>query len=170
MPSDHQSEPDELDDVEFLRRGLELGEGFQLYVVAADSLDAREELICRLAESPGLNVEIVRGDVRGGKTLVGTMVDAFQRLGDANGRTVVVLSDVDELAMDDPRLLGRFNEERNEFIRGAAGAVVVVAGSKLVDSMRRAAPDAWSVRAADLALGVDSAPPFTVLAAGRFYR
>ncbi len=157
MASDHPFEPAELDDVEFLRRGLELGEGFQLYVVAADSLDAREQLIGRLAQSPGLSVEIVRGDVLGGNTLAGAVVDAFRRLGDANRRPVVVLSDVDELAMDDPRLLGRFNEERNEFIRGAPGAVVVVAGSKLVDAMRKAAPDTWSVRAADLALGVDSA-------------
>ncbi len=144
------SAPDELNDAEFLRRGLELGDGFQLYIASADSLDTREDLVKRLKESPELDVGVVRGTSLQEKTLAGSIVDTFDRRSSAKGRPVVVVTDIDEQVLDDPRILARLNEQRNELIRGADGAIVVVAGSKLVDSMRKAAPDTWSVRAADL--------------------
>jgi tetratricopeptide (TPR) repeat protein len=120
--------------------------------VSADSLDARENVIQQLTQSTGLDVRVVRGNATPEKNLAASIVEAFDSDKNIGGRPVVVVSDLDELVMDNPRVLVRLNEQRNEFIRATDGAVVVVAGSKLVDSLRRTAPDTWSVRAADLDL------------------
>lgn len=156
MASKSTPKTEELSDKEFLRRGLEMGEGFQLYIASADSLDAREQLVEQLQESPRLDVGVVRGNEMRRETLAESITHTFQGQQQTAKRPVVVVTDLDESATADPRILSRLNEQRNELIRDSNGAVIVVAGSKLVGSMRKAAPDTWSVRSADL--DVDPTP------------
>ena len=48
----------ELDDLELMKRGLQLGEGFQLYVGATRSAGAREGVIRDLSGTAGLHVTV----------------------------------------------------------------------------------------------------------------
>jgi hypothetical protein len=152
------AEEQESDDAKFLRRGLELGEGFQLYVVSVDSPDTREDVIDGLKESPALDVKVVRGNAIQGGTLITAIVEALHGRQDLKGRPVAIVTDLDELAMVEPRILTRLNEQRNEFIRAANGAVVMIGGSGLADLVRKSAPDTWSVRAADFYLTQEGQP------------
>ena len=150
-PDPAKAVPTELvDEVEFLRRGILLGEGFQLYLVGAESLDARQRAIEQLLSTPGLAIATVTGEDFAGNSLAGVIAEAFAKLVGKEGRPVVVVAAIDEMVADDPRLLTRLNEQRSEFIAGSTGAVVILATPRVIAGIRRLAPDTWSVRAADL--------------------
>lgn len=140
----------ELDDVEFLKRGLLLGEGFQLYLVNVNTIDDREGLIHELSTTKGLVTTTVEGAGLNDRSLVTAILDSFSTLSHSEEYPVVVVSEIDELVAEEPRLLSRLNEQRNELTVQSTGAVVILGSMELIQRLRNAAPDAWSIRAADL--------------------
>jgi tetratricopeptide (TPR) repeat protein len=149
-PNVTELDPEPLDDIEFLRRGLLLGDGFQLYLVGAESIDARQRVIEALLSTPGLVVAAITASDFSRKGISGAVAEAFAKLSGREGRPVVVVSAIDELVADDPHLLTRLNEQRSQLITGSAGAVVLFATPRTIAAVRRLAPDTWSVRSADL--------------------
>ncbi len=141
---------DEVDDIEFLKRGLLFGEGFQLYVGAAPSVDAREAVIQKLRATEGLDVRAVYGDDKRG--LAVAITSAFGELKGSSRRPVVVITDIEQEAEGEASLFRRLNEQRNELIQRSPGAIVVLGSAYAINVLRRVAPDMWSVRAADLDL------------------
>jgi tetratricopeptide (TPR) repeat protein len=138
------------DDLDFLRQGLLLGEGFQLYLVGAQSVDARRRAIDYLVSTPGIVAGLVTRDQIVGVGLSAAISKAFADLPTDGKRPVVFVSEIDELIARDPRVLARLNQQRNELIAWSAGAIVVIAAPGSVAAIRRAAPDTWSVRSADV--------------------
>jgi tetratricopeptide (TPR) repeat protein len=143
--------------VEFLRRGLALGEGFALYVVAAEQIDTREALVRSLGEDPAL--ALARADVaeREDVAIDRPIEAAQQKLAADHRRHVVVVTGLEELAERMPELMPRLNEYRNELRARIDGAMVWLGTPVLLHLVQRQAPDVWSARAADLEL--DEAPP-----------
>lgn len=152
-PSGH-SDPtrDELDDLEFLKRGLLLGEGFQLYIVTAPSVDAREAIASALRNTDGLSVELVRADSLN-MTVESAVAEAFNNARRRGGRPVVVMTDVEQDAAGSAQLFRRLNQGRNELIADVPGALIVLGSHHAVQTFRKVAPDTWSVRAADVEVG-----------------
>jgi tetratricopeptide (TPR) repeat protein len=142
---------------EFVRRGLALGEGFALYVVAAEQLDTREALVRALGEDPAL--ALARVDVAELEDVaIDRPIEAAQRRLIADHRRhVVVVTGLEELAERMPELMPRLNEYRNELRARIEGAMVWLGTPVLLRLVQRQAPDVWSARAADLEL--DEAPP-----------
>jgi tetratricopeptide (TPR) repeat protein len=154
---DGHEEPSWRVSVEFLRRGLALGEGFALYVVAAEQLATREAVVRSLGEDPAL--ALARADVaeREDVAIDRPIEAAQQELAADHRRHVVVVTGLEELAERMPELMPRLNEYRNELRARIDGAMIWLGTPVLLRLVQRQAPDVWSARAADLEL--DEAPP-----------
>jgi tetratricopeptide (TPR) repeat protein len=137
---------------DFVRRGLVLGEGFGLYVVAAEQLRTREALLRSLGEDPAL--ALARVDVAEHEDVaIDRPIEAAQRgLAADPRRHVVVVTGLDELAERVPELMTRLNEYRNELRARVDGAMVWLGTPVLLRLVQHQAPDVWSARAADLEL------------------
>ncbi|MCP3681995.1 MAG: hypothetical protein GY861_04820 [bacterium] len=144
----------EIDDLEFLKRGLLLGEGFQLYMVIANTVDERNNLIHELSATQGLVAAVIEGGELKERSLADAILDAFYGLQGQNGRLIVCVSELDEVIAEKPRLLSHLNEQRNELSVHAPGAIVIIGSSLLIGQLRHAAPDAWSIRSADCEVGL----------------
>jgi hypothetical protein len=146
----------ELNDIEFLKRGILLGEGFQLYFVIANTIDVRQKVIKELLETKGILVKIVEGTNLSEQNLASVIIDSFHSLSNFEGRPVVILTEIEELVAENPRLINRFNEERNELVSNVSGVVVIIGSEELIEMLRRAAPDVWSIRSADVESNIDT--------------
>lgn len=145
-----ESDPDDTDDFEFLKRGLLLGEGFQLYLITANTVDEQKRFIHALSKVEGLSVEAVRSSCVDAGRLIHTIHEIFSRLTRSEGHSVVILHEIDALVSDEPHLLSGLNEQRNEIISQSSGAIIIIAGDHTMRRLRRESPDIWSVRDADL--------------------
>ncbi len=154
IPGTPRKEPD---DLEFLKRGLLLGEGFQLYLVGVNSVDGRRRVADEIASVPGLHVTAIEGASLGARTLVTAVIDAFSRPAEAGKYPVVIVSEIDENVAEEPRLLMRLNQQRNQLTTQASGALILLGSQYLIQRLRSTAPDLWSIRAADLELHETSA-------------
>src|SRR5580693_9650770 len=148
----------ELDDLELLKSGLLLGEGFQLYVGTARSADTREQVIRDLSATKGLRVGTLRGEACT-FPIEGAIAAAFDSMKDGPDRPVVVVTGIERDAAATASLFRRLNERRNELMARVPAAVVVLGGAYTVSVLRKVAPDVWSVRAADVDLGPVEVPP-----------
>lgn len=151
-PGDGHEGPSWRVSVEFLRRGLALGEGFAHYVVAAEQLATREALVRSLGEDPAL--ALARADVaeREDIAIDRSIETAQQELVGDPRRHVVVVIGLEELAERMPELMPRLNEYRNELRARIDGAMIWLGTPVLLRVVQRRAPDVWSARAADLEL------------------
>lgn len=142
---------------EFLRRGLALGDGFALYVVAAEQLGTREGLLVSLGADPALALAPI--DVAElTDAAIDRPIEAAQRkLATDDRRHVVIVTGLEELAERVPELMARLNEYRNELRARINGALVFLGTPLLLRLVQHQAPDVWSARAADLEL--DEEPP-----------
>lgn len=140
----------QISDLEFIKRGLLLGEGFQLYLASANRIDDRRMFVRELTTTPGLTTEVIGGSDLRERPWLTAISDVFAKINDSEGRVAIVLSEIDEIVAEEPYLLGRLNEQRNELIAKVAGGIVILCSSYLLSQLRKSAPDTWSVRAADL--------------------
>ena len=145
--ADVQPDDDELD---FLQRGLQWGEGFEFYAVQAESIDTREALIERLLHTDGVVPTVIRG--LSDSDLVGTINQAFDQTRGQSGRPVAIITDIEESAEGSAQAVRRLNEQRNQLIASAPGAILLLGGKHLIEALRHRAPDTWSARAADIYL------------------
>jgi formylglycine-generating enzyme required for sulfatase activity len=137
---------------EYLRRGLALGEGFALYVVAAQQLDTREDLVRSLCEDTRLSVAKVDVGQLDDAAIDGPIEAAQRKLAASDRRRVVVVTGLEELAERVPELMARLNEYRNELRARIEGAMIWLGTPVLLRLVQHQAPDVWSARAADLEL------------------
>lgn len=143
--------------VEYLRRGLALGEGFGLHVVSAEQLETREALVRALKEDPALAVAVVDVAEREDAGIDGPIEDGQRSIVAGDRRKVVLVTGLEELAERVPEVMTRLNEHRNELRARIDGAVVLLGTPVLQDLVQHRAPDVWSARTADLELA--EAPP-----------
>ena len=148
----------EIDDLELLKRGLLLGQGFQLYVGTTRLAGSREAVIRDFQATAGLRVGTVRGEACK-SPIESAIASAFDSVKDGPDRPVVVLTDIEREADGAASLFQRLNERRNELIARVPAAVVVLGGPLTVEVLRKVAPDLWSVRAGDFDLGPEAVPP-----------
>lgn len=111
----------------------------------------------QLRASEGLHVHAVSADeVFGPEGVVRALAEQWRRAktDTAEGeRPVLFVDGLDERVRSEPALLSRLNEQRNELVRGVETAVVMVGSEATIQTLRRRAPDTWSIRAGDFALG-----------------
>lgn len=137
---------------ELLRRGLALGDGFALYVVAAEQLATREAFVRSLGESPTLALALVDVAELANAAIDRPIDTALRKLAADRRRHVVVVIGLEELAERVPELMARLNEYRNELRARIDGALVLLGTPVLLRLVQHQAPDVWSARAADLEL------------------
>ena len=138
-------EPTEL---ELLVRGLRLGDGFQLYLIAFESAAGRAFVTETLAAIDGFQVVPVEVDARRERRLEDVVAAAFATCR-TRARPIVVVHDADDWSTGATDLLRSLNEQRSRLIASAPGAVVFLGGRHFLETFRRVAPDVWSVRNAD---------------------
>jgi len=157
-----ESNQADTDDFEFLKRGLLLGKGFQLYLIIANTIDEQKRFINKLSKVESLSVEAIQSSCIDAGRLIHTIHETFSKLIRSKGRSVVILHEIDELVSDEPRLLRHLNEQRNEIISQSSGALIILASNDITQRLRRESPDIWSVRDADIdvteKVGSDSVP------------
>ena len=103
-----------------------------------------------LIATPGIAAAVITREQIVDKSLMAAVAEAFSSLADRGQRPVVIVSGIDELIADDPQVLTRLNQQRSQLIAGSPGALVIVMTPTSVAAFRRAAPDTWSVRSADI--------------------
>ncbi len=140
-------------DLEFLIRGLQLGEGFQLYFVGINSFEGREALATHLEAIGLFRVAVVHWSEERTGSIVSEIIDAFAGIPPGDRRPVVVLTEIEQLVSDNPSVLNRLNEQRNRLIRESDGAVIILSSTALLRLIMKTSPDTWSVRAADVYFG-----------------
>jgi len=151
MLETNDNQLNETEAIEFLKRGLLLGTGFQLYLVAANTVDQRSSIAQYVSEISELTTLVIEGtDIDVQKTLVKTLLENFQMLDNRQSRPVIILTEIEEVVIENPRALSHLNTQRNELIRGFSGALLILGSTQLIARLRNEAPDTWSVRAADL--------------------